>query len=190
MRVGPRAANSAQRGQAHHDVAQPVNFLDENARGGGSSDDRRRCRRAGRQLVITPNIFRFHPMILRSAMRSRQRFHHAQGPNKPAHTAAAPADPTKARGVATFRIAADRTTIRLFPIGESQAQGIDAMAGLRDRPLMRDALLAGAVIAASAVGRIDRARSRPAIAPTFRFRNFGARAADSDAASLSRHPAS
>ena len=55
---------------------------------------------------------------------------------------------------ADFRIALNRTTIAPSPSGEIAREGIAAMAGLRDRPLMRDALLAGGVIAASAVAAL------------------------------------
>src|SRR5260370_5551240 len=53
-----------------------------------------------------------------------------------------------------FRIAHNRTTIPAIPTGGNRTRGIAAMAGLRDRPLMRDALLAGGVIAAGVVAAL------------------------------------
>ena len=62
MRARPRAPNRPQRRQAHHDIAQPVNFLDQDAaRRRIEHDARRRSRRRVRlERLMTPNIFRFH----------------------------------------------------------------------------------------------------------------------------------
>jgi hypothetical protein len=53
--------------------------------------------------------------------------------------------------LATGRNSRIRITIGQFPSGKIAREGFHAMAGLRDRPLIRDALLAGGVIAASCV---------------------------------------
>ncbi len=178
MRARVGAPNRKQRGQAHHDVAEPVNFLDEDARGrrlehnGGRR--RRRCARI--ELGFMSDIFGFHDQDSRRYLRCRRTkiSSRERVPNKPADSGGFAPDgadnltPTPSRaGRGTgrgekrlarpeseaareicFRVARDRTSIRIA------REGIAAMAGLRDRPLMRDALLAGGVIAAGAIAAL------------------------------------
>ena len=185
MRARVGAPNRKQPGQAHHEVAEPVNFLDEDARRrrlqhhGG----RRRRRRPRIELVFVSDIFGFQRSRLPAipAMPPDKDFITRALPNKPGDWQASQPPPRAGKGNRTRRkfasaLRGDRTSIRS---SSGKRKLVDCSDGWFERSTADARCAARRWSDRRRCGcGVDRTRSRHAFESTFQFCNFGARHSD------------